>query len=203
MVTDFYPPFVGGLEVAVSCVARELVQRGHNVAVATLAAPGLPSIETVDGVRIHRIRSSTQRVERLFASAARPWAPPVPDPGAVLGLGRVLNDVEPDVVHGHDWLARSVLPQKAARGLRLVMSLHYYTLSCPKKNLMYLGRELCSGPALRKCAPCAALHYGNAKGAAVALGQLAFGRAEAALVDLFLPVSEATARASGLGARGA
>jgi glycosyltransferase involved in cell wall biosynthesis len=198
MVSDFYPPFLGGVEVLVSSLSRELVRRGHEVAVATLSAPGLPAGEVDDGVRVHRLRSSTQRAGRLFASEARPWAPPAPDPGAVAGLRAVLAAERPDVVHGHDWLARSYLPlHRRRRGPGLAMSLHYFTLSCPKKNLMHDGAP-CSGPALGKCLLCAGRHYGAAKATAVVLGQQAFSRAEAALVDLFLPVSEATAAGNGL-----
>lgn len=201
MVSDFYPPFVGGVEVLVSSLSRELVRRGHEVAVATLAAPGLPPEDDDDGVRIHRIGSTTQRAERLFASAARPWAPPTPDPGAVAALRRVVRRERPDVVHGHDWLARSYLPLKRRGGPRLVMSLHYFTLSCPKKSLMRAGRP-CDGPAVARCLACAGLHYGSAKGAVVVAGQRAAAPAEAALVDLFLPVSTATAAGNGLPASG-
>ena len=201
MVTDFYPPFVGGVEVLVSTLSRELVLRGHDVSVATLASQGLPAQQDDAGVRVHRIQSTTQRAERLFASAARPWAPPAPDPGAVAALRRVLERERPDVVHGHDWLARSYLPLKRRGGPRLVMSLHYFTLACPKKSLMYDGRP-CTGPRLAKCLGCAGRHYGAAKGAAVVAGQRTFARAEAALVDLFVPVSEATAVGNGLPAAG-
>jgi glycosyltransferase involved in cell wall biosynthesis len=197
MITDFYPPFVGGVEVLVSSVSRELVRRGHHVAVATLAAPGLPSTEDDAGVRVHRVRTSVQRIGPLFKNETRPWAPPTPDPQAVAGLRRVVAGERPDVVHGHDWLARSYLPLKRRGARPFVMSLHYFTLSCPKKNLMFQGAP-CSGPALTKCLGCAGRHYGVVKGAAVTLGQWAFSRAEAALVDLFLPVSEATAVGNGL-----
>ena len=81
------------------------------------------------------------------------------------------------------------------------MSLHYFTLSCPKKNLMHDGRP-CSGPRLGKCLACAGRHYGRPKGDAVVLAQRAFARVEAALVDVFLPVSEATAAGNGLGPGG-
>jgi glycosyltransferase involved in cell wall biosynthesis len=197
MISDFYPPFVGGVEVLVSGLGRELVTRGHSVSVATLRADDLPATELIDGVHVHRIRSSTQRFERLFATRARPWAPPVADPEAIAGLRSVVRSEGPDVVHGHDWLARSFLPLKRRRGPAFVMSLHYYTLRCPKKNLMYRGAP-CSGPFLIKCLGCAGRHYGRAKGAAVVLGQFTFSRAEAALVDLFLPVSHATAVGNGL-----
>src|SRR6059058_765827 len=104
MVSDFYPPFLGGVEVLVSSVSRELVRRGHEVAVATILSQGLPSTRVQDGVAIHRIGTTTKRANRLFATPARPWAPPAPDPEAVAALRRVLEDERPDVVHGHDWL---------------------------------------------------------------------------------------------------
>ena len=197
MISDFYPPFVGGVEVFVSGLSRELVRRGHDVSVATLSAAGLSPTEDDAGVLVHRIRSTTQRVDRLFATSTRPWAPPAPDPGAVAGLRRVLDRDRPDVVHGHDWLARSFLPLKRRHGPRLLMSLHYFTLACPKKSLMRDGRA-CDGPGLRKCLACAGRHYGPAKGTVVVAGQRTFARAEARLVDLFLPVSEATAAGNGL-----
>jgi glycosyltransferase involved in cell wall biosynthesis len=197
MITDFYPPFIGGVEVLVSSVSRELVRRGHHVAVATLAAPGLSSAEDDAGVRVHRIRTSAQRIGPLFTNKTRPWAPPAPDPGAVAGIRRIVAGERPDIVHGHDWLARSYLPLKRCGTRPLVMSLHYFTLSCPKKNLMFEGAP-CSGPALTKCLGCAGRHYGAVKGTAVTLGQWAFSRGEAALVDLFLPVSEASAVGNGL-----
>jgi glycosyltransferase involved in cell wall biosynthesis len=198
MITDFYPPFLGGVEVLVSTMSRELAKRGHDVAVATLASPGVADSSVDDGVRVHRIHSSTQRVDRLFASPARPWAPPVPDPEAAWQLRSLLSREQPDVVHGHDWLARSYLPLKRrGRPPALVMSLHYFTFSCAKKSLMREGAP-CSGPALFKCLRCAGAHYGSAKGAGVTLGQFAFSRREATLVDLFLPVSEATASGNGI-----
>jgi glycosyltransferase involved in cell wall biosynthesis len=100
-------------------------------------------------------------------------------------------------VHGHDWLARSFLQLKAASRAAFVMSLHYYTLSCAKKSLMYRGSP-CTGPALSKCLVCAADHYGQAKGIAVALSNWRLSAAERAAVDMFLPVSQATAVGNGL-----
>jgi glycosyltransferase involved in cell wall biosynthesis len=197
MVTDFYAPFVGGVEVMVGGLARELALRGHSVSVATLAVSGLPAAEVDGAVHVYRIRTAAQRVGALYAATARPWAPPAPDPEAVAGLHAIVRRERPDVVHGHDWLARSYLPLKRRRGPAFAMSLHYFTLRCPKKNLMYDGRP-CNGPALLKCLGCAGRHYGRAKGALVVSAQFAFSRAEAALVDLFLPVSSATATGNGL-----
>jgi glycosyltransferase involved in cell wall biosynthesis len=192
MVTDFYPPYIGGVEVLVSNLSHELVRRGHEVAVATLSTPDAPPEEVDDGIRVHRIRTTTQRARSLYRSATRPWAPPVPDPAAVAHLRTVVAKESPEIVHGHDWLARSYLPLSAHRDAALVMSLHYFTLSCPKKNLMFEGTP-CDGPRLAKCLGCAQRHYGTMKGAGVTIAHRAGAAFERRLVDLFLPVSEATA----------
>ncbi|HEX9373663.1 MAG TPA: glycosyltransferase, partial [Roseiflexaceae bacterium] len=56
----------------------------------------------------------------------------------------------------------------------------------------------CAGPGPAKCLGCAAEHYGPAKGLPTALGNWALGAAERASVDMFLPVSHATAAGNGL-----
>jgi len=197
MVTDFYPPLVGGVEVVVSALARGLSRRGHEVSVATIGTNGAAPLSVDDGIRIHRIQLTAARVDALFTQR-RPWAPPVPDPEAVAALRRIVRDERPHVVHGHDWLARSFIPLKRGARAAFVMSLHYYTSTCAKKSLMYRG-EPCAGPGLLKCLQCAGDHYGRARGAVVTLGNFAFAAAERAVVDTFLPVSEATAAGNALG----
>ena len=196
MLTDFYAPLVGGVEIVVRNLAHGLRARGHEVSVGTIRADGLSEFELDGDVRVHRVEPSTSRSKALF-SQRRPWAPPAPDPEAVLGLRRVLEHERPDVVHGHDWLARSFLPLKRKSGPAFAMSLHYYTLSCAKKSLV-IGDQLCSGPGLRKCLRCASAHYGAIKGRGIALANFAFAAAERRGVDLYLPVSTAAARGNGL-----
>ena len=36
MLSEFYPPIIGGMERHVQTLSHELVRRGHHVAVATL-----------------------------------------------------------------------------------------------------------------------------------------------------------------------
>jgi len=197
MLSDFYPPVLGGVEQHVSSLARALVQRNHEVAVATLAQPGLPAEEIDDGVRVHRLSGTAQRASWLFKTARRPWAPPFPDPELTWGLRRVVARERPDVVHGHDWLARSFLPLGRREGPAFVVGLHYYTLSCAKKSLVYRDAP-CSGPGPRKCLGCASNHYGAAKGVPVTIGNWLAGAGERRAVDLFLPVSTAAAEGNGL-----
>jgi glycosyltransferase involved in cell wall biosynthesis len=190
-------------------LAHALVDRGHRVTVATLAGKDLPPVDDDDGVRIVRLRSLSQRISMLFSSPERPWAPPLPDPAVTWQLRRLIIDDQPDIVHGHDWLSRSFLPLRkwsAKRyGTRFVSSLHYYTLSCAKKNLMQTVKSgttstevPCSGPAAAKCLACASRHYGLATGPLTATGNLVGAAAERRGATSIIAVSEATARGNGL-----
>lgn len=193
MVTDFYYPYLGGVEQHVRSLSQELARRGHSVAVATQRAGAAQAELELDGdVRVYRIGSLAHRLTALFKHPARPWAPPVPDPAATAALARIVAAEKPEVVHGHDWLARSFLPLKPTSGVRFVVSLHYYTQSCAKKNLMYEDAP-CSGPALAKCLRCGSGHYGGSKAGPVVLGNFALAAWERRAVDMFVAVSEATA----------
>jgi glycosyltransferase involved in cell wall biosynthesis len=191
-ITDFYYPYLGGVEQHVRGLSRQLAARGHSVAVVTLRPEGLPAFEHDGAVRVYRVRSTTQRATWLFSHPERPWAPPFPDPELVLALQRILKKEQPHIVHGHDWFARSFLPLKPFHHAKFVLSLHYYTLSCAKKSLMWRAQP-CDGPRPTKCLACSSQHYGTAKGVLTALSQWGFAAAERAAVDIFLPVSQATA----------
>jgi glycosyltransferase involved in cell wall biosynthesis len=199
-ITDFYYPYVGGVEQHVRTLSAELTARNHSVAVVTLARPDLSSLDSDGAVRVYRVRGTLQRVPGLFAASHRPWAPPFPDPEVVLQLSHIIAQEKPDIVHGHDWLARSFLPLKPTARAKFVMSLHYYTLTCAKKNLMYMQQEPCAGPALKKCLSCAAAHYGFVKGAVTVFGNLGMTAVERAAVDKYIVVSHATAQGNQLDA---
>lgn len=197
MVTQFYSPTIGGQERVVEDMSRELIARGHHVAVVALQQGGLPPESEVSGVRVYRIESTAARFFPGYADPTRPHAPPAVDPKAASELRRVLRLERPDIVHGHDWLIHSFLPLKRRNGPGLVVTLHDQSLVCANKRLIRQGRA-CSGPGPAKCLRCSASHYGVAKGPAIATGNRAMAAAERALVDMFLPVSQVVADAAGL-----
>jgi glycosyltransferase involved in cell wall biosynthesis len=197
MLTQFYPPIVGGEEQYVTNLSRELSARGHQVAVATLWQEGLAEFEMDRQVRVYRIRSTMQRAGWLFRDTERRHAPPFPDPQAVRALAKVVSLEKPEIVHAHNWLVHSFLPLKTWSGAKLVVSLHDYSFLCAKKRLTYQG-AVCDGPAFTKCLSCARNHYGAVKGIVTVVSNCAMRAVERALVDMFLPVSKATAAGNGL-----
>ena len=209
LVTDFYWPYLGGVEQHVRSLARSLVGRGHHVTVATLSGSNLADDEDDDGVRVRRLHSMSQRMPWLFSSAERPWAPPLPDPAITWQLRKLISANPPDVVHGHDWLARSFLPlrrwSERKYGTRYITTLHYYTLSCAKKNLMRTERidgvtveTACNGPAVGQCLRCSSRHYGPALGSLTATANVVGARLERRGADTIVAVSDAVARGNGL-----
>lgn len=198
MLSQFYPPFIGGEERSVEILATALAERGHEVAVATLAKEGAPAQEVDREVRVYRLRGTMQRATWLFADAAHTHAPPFPDPEIAQALRRIVARERPQVVHAHNWLVHSFLPLKPWSGARLVLGMHDYSRICATKKLLYMDRAPCSGPGVRKCMECSINHYGLLKGVPTVAGNATMALAERRLVDMFLPVSEAAAAGNGL-----
>jgi glycosyltransferase involved in cell wall biosynthesis len=203
LLSQFYPPVIGGEERHVRNLGAALAQRGHDVNVGTLMRPGSPETELDGAVRVHRLRGTLQRLSGLHTDSERRHAPPFPDPELALALKRLVAQERPDIVHAHNWIYASLLPVKAPSGARLVVTLHDYGLVCAKKNFMHLDAHPCSGPAPAKCLPCAARHYGAVKAIATTLGNWASSFAARRMVDRFIPVSHAVARHTGLTQGGA
>lgn len=197
MLTQFYPPMIGGEERHVRNLSIELVRRGHNVTVVTLWQEGLPEFEHDHDVHVYRIRAAIQRVSGLFRDKEHRHAPPFPDPGALRALQRIIARERPDIVHAHNWLVHSFTPLKSWSKAKLVATLHDCGLTCAKQQLVYHG-TLCEGPGLIKCFGCAAENYGIARGTPIVMAHRLWGKIEQQTVDMFLPVSRAVARANQL-----
>lgn len=58
-----FPPIGGGGAQVVAGLSRELVANGHEVDVVTMGFRGLPPLETVDGVTVHRVPCLRARKE--------------------------------------------------------------------------------------------------------------------------------------------
>ncbi len=201
LLSQFYPPIIGGEERHVRNLGAALAQRGHQVCVATLRHPGASHSEMDGDVQVVRLRGTLQRVSALFSEPGRRHAPPFPDPELVAGLARVLRQQRPDIVHAHNWMVHAYLPLKRFFPASLVLTLHDYSLACAKKNLMRDDGP-CSGPGLSKCPPCATRHYGAVKGGVTYLANQASSALARRMVDKFLAVSHAVADLNGLGGAG-
>src|ERR1700744_4285872 len=107
LLSQFYPPVIGGEERHVRNLGAALAKRGHEVVVGTSRRKGSPDEEMDGAVRVRRLPGTLHRLSRLHVDQERPHAPPFPDPELTLALGRLVAEVKPDVVHAHNWIYAS------------------------------------------------------------------------------------------------
>ncbi len=200
MLTDLFEPVIGGLELHIGQMSRELARRGHHVAVATLAGSIPTGVEEKDGVRVHRLRGWSRALAPFYVDPQRPFHPTTSDPGVARALRRVLSIERPTIVQCHSWIMHSYLAIRPRPSSKTLVYLHDYGTICAKKT-MVRGDQICDGPGLSKCIGCAAQHYGTMKGAALAAGLRAsrhrYGRIDRWIANS-TAVADTTARALGI-----
>jgi len=169
IVTDHYPPFIGGAHRQAWLLASGIAERGHDVAVATTWHGGLPSLDWEENVSVHRLRQMRTALPILIHHEGQRHQPPFPDPVTVASLRRLIGSIEPDVIHAYGWLAFSVAAALGRRRIPLLISARDYGYFCANRTLLRKG-EPCSGPAPLKCTTCASDYYGVGKGIAATAG---------------------------------
>lgn len=193
MLSQFYPPIMGGEERHVRNLARELVARGHQVGVVTLATDGHETVGKDDDITVWQVRGWSQKVTLRHRGADRPYAPPIPDPGVTLRLRKIVAEFQPDIIHGHNWMLNSAYPIRNGR-VPIVSTLHNYGHRCVTHRMMYRDIDPCDGPSLRKCADCASIHYGKLSGPAIVAAHRLSAPMRQRRTAAFVSVSNAVAR---------
>lgn len=195
-VADLYKPFIGGMEQHVETLSQHLARRGHEVTVATVRVPGTAADETADGVAIRRITGWSSRVlANRYERSDAPFHPPVPDPGTVAALHKVIDQLRPEIVHAQGWITYSCLAAASRRRFRLVVTMHDHGFTCARRTLMRDGRAMCPSSRLDACLRCASGQYGKVKGAALAVG-LRASRPWHSRVDSWIAISQFVADAN-------
>jgi glycosyltransferase involved in cell wall biosynthesis len=169
LVTDHYPPFIGGAQRQSQLLAHELVRRGHIVDVVAMCQPGSSRVEDDGGIPVHRIRQMRDLAPKFVRRHTQRYHPPFWDPLAVWDLRNVLARTEPDLVHAYGWIAHSCALALRGRTTPLLLTARDYGYACATRTLMHLD-QVCSGPGLSKCVACAAREYGVLKGSLAAAG---------------------------------
>ncbi|MGZ4416794.1 MAG: glycosyltransferase family 4 protein [Gaiellaceae bacterium] len=163
LVSDHYPPFVGGAERQTRLLATRFAAAGYEVAVAVPWIKGLPEVEDDEGVAVHRIRQIRNVWPGLVRSDAVHHPPPYPDLVTAWKLRRLVRSFRPDVVHSHGWISYSVAAALIGSRVPLLLTTRDYGYFCATRTLLH-GDAPCSGPSLRKCFSCAGRYYGRPKG---------------------------------------
>ncbi len=97
MLTDFYPPTIGGVERHVASLSRTLAKRGHEVAVCTVRQKGMEPFDIDADVQIHRLEALFQRFPFIYSNPAKKFHPPIKDPKIEEQLEKIVRDFKPDI----------------------------------------------------------------------------------------------------------
>lgn len=176
IVTDHYPPYIGGAHRQSQLLARELSERGHRVRVATVWHGGFPEEMNEGRVTVHRLKQLRTFVFVEDGDREQRHQPPFPDPVTILGLRKLIGDFNPDVIHAYGWISYSCVVALQGKEIPMLISVRDYGYSCATRTLIYANEAACSGPVFSKCLQCASHLYGVPKGwvavAGVSLGRV-------------------------------
>jgi glycosyltransferase involved in cell wall biosynthesis len=173
MVSDHYPPFIGGAHRQTQLLAKELSNRGHEVKVATVWHDGFPAQANEAGVKVVRLKQIRTALFHKADHRQQRYQPPFPDPITVFGLRKLINEFNPDIIHSYGWISYSCAVALIGKEIPLLISARDYGYSCATRTLIFSSKEACSGPRFSKCLSCASNLYGSTKGWTAVLGLLA------------------------------
>jgi glycosyltransferase involved in cell wall biosynthesis len=178
LVTDYYPPILGGLSLVVQSLAKELHSRGHKVHVLTVSGGGFEE----SGFRIERIPHTSSFFPFLFKDRNEKNLPPIPDPLFMEAIRRAIRKFRPDTMHAHGWVMFPVSSYKLFnRQIGAVATLHDYGYSCAKRDLIPELRKtenqmICArNEPDNECVGCCLGVYGPVRAFAVVSCLKAFG----------------------------
>jgi glycosyltransferase involved in cell wall biosynthesis len=154
----FHPDPMGGTEVYVLALARELSARNAESVIAA-AGPASERYSYCEiGVRRFATQTGVKDLREMYGDG---------DVVAANEFGKVLDEEQPELVHLHAFtLATSLrfLREVKRRGIPLVYTYHTPTATCQRGSMMRWGAKPCDGLMdVRACSSCTLEGLLNAK----------------------------------------
>jgi GT2 family glycosyltransferase/glycosyltransferase involved in cell wall biosynthesis len=147
----FPPDGVGGSEIYTRALARRLA-RAHDVTVLHRSTePARPDHHVLesraDGLRVFSLNNLHRDVAGFESYR---------DARATAAATRVLEEVQPDIVHvGHlAGLSTGLVFAARDRGMAVAITLHDFWTVCPLGQLLNTRLAVCPGPTPRRCLGC-------------------------------------------------
>lgn len=121
IVTDQYPPMVGGVPTVTRQLATDLAERGHSVWVVAPSYGSRDSYRIEQKVRVYRFSSFEWPTYEELRIAYLPFLP----------MRKLLKKADPDVIHIHSPVVLGNIAQILAGGLRkpVIATNHYLPIN--------------------------------------------------------------------------
>ncbi|OYD99139.1 glycosyl transferase group 1 [Nostoc sp. 'Peltigera membranacea cyanobiont' 213] len=163
----FYPDSVGGTEVYVEALSRNLQQQGVEVLIAAPGEVNQSYLYNQLRVRRYAISNQVENLREMYGEGDRQ---------AALEFSRILETEQPDLVHFHAFtsgVSLRLVQAAKQRQIPVVFTYHTPTVSCLRGTLMQWGTEICNGKVdLKTCSQCTLQGLGLDKTSAGAIANL-------------------------------
>jgi glycosyltransferase involved in cell wall biosynthesis len=163
----FYPEPVGGTEIYVEAMSRELQNLGVEV---LIAVPGKQNqVYQYKQLPVHRFALSDKvsDIKELYGAG---------DEAAAVEFSRILEREKPDLVHLHAFtrgVSLRLVQAAKQQQIPVIFTYHTPTVSCLRGTLMQWGREICDGKLdLYTCSKCTLQGLGLPETSAKIIGNL-------------------------------
>lgn len=128
-LTYEYPPIGGGGAAVASALNAKLAALGHRVRTVTSAMKGLATLETIDGVEVHR--ASCWRRHRHYTTALELATTLIP---AYRLAARLIETERPDVIHVHFAFPSGIIAWRLSRRFNIPYVLTAHGSDIPGYN---------------------------------------------------------------------
>ena len=168
LVTDYFPPVLGGMSLLVESLANALQARHNEVYVCTVSGSATP--DRRQGLKVERAHHLSSFFPFIFKSQVEKNIPPLPDPLFNREINHIVSRFKPDIIHAHGWVMFSTASYRISNpDVYSVATLHDYGFSCAKRNLVPRSNQengcmVCPRiePAY-ECLSCCSATYGSIK----------------------------------------
>jgi len=161
MISDVYPPLIGGMERELQLLSEGLSKRGHQVVICTLQHSSTPSLSEENGIKVYRFKGIFQKFPYIYHNSERKFHPPLTDCVIVKELKELIKREKPEIIHAHGWILYSVLSLKCKYKTPLVATFHDYGFICPVRWSSVYSGGICNGPIrFSQCLNCEKKVYG-------------------------------------------
>lgn len=175
---SFYPKKIGGTEVYLRALNRQLIKLGHQVFLSFTDefyeknGPLLREKKyTIDGVEVFVIEKNTRDLKTadIYFDSRR----------ITYDLFKnQINRIQPDIVNFHHFSPADTITQlKVVKELKIPIILTYHTpgMTCGCENLLFLKKRVCNGKIdYKRCLVCTQFKYGIPKALAYVWASLPY-----------------------------
>ena len=145
----FDPDPMGGTEIYVEALARELTKLGIENLIAAPASQNQTYTYNNLVVKRFAISSDIQNLKEIYGEG---------DKQGAKEFGKILDQEKPDLVHLHAFTRGAslrIVRECKSRGIPVIFTYHTPTVSCPRGTLLHWGQTVCDGEIeISKCTAC-------------------------------------------------